>query len=56
MSYLFEITHRRSNYQLDDLFTEFISANSVSEAREKVESLYPFKEGYSCRFIKKQEI
>lgn len=55
MEYLFEIVHMGDKGKLDNLFMDFIAANSVFEAREKMEKLYPIKKGYNCRFIKKQE-
>lgn len=49
--YKFQIIHDRNNYRSRDIFTEWISAETSTEAQKMIEKVYPFLEGYTCTLI-----
>lgn len=52
MKYEFKIIHQNDRFQVDDLFTEWITSSSVFDARETIDKAYPETKGYRCVLIK----
>ena len=51
MNYKYEVIHRNENFKIDDVFTDWITSSSIAKAREEIEKVYPYMEGYTCRII-----
>ena len=51
MKYIFTIEHRNNLMELDDSFTEWITASSIYDAKQQIEKAYPTKLGYKCIFL-----
>jgi len=51
MNYKFQVIHRKENFKIDDVFEDWITSSSLSKAREEIEKVYPYMEGYTCNII-----
>ena len=54
MNYTFKITHRNSKFKINDIFTEWVTSNSLFNARKIIEDAYPKEKGYSCEYVNNQ--
>lgn len=51
MKYTFTIEHYNDNMQLNERFEEWITADSIHNAKQQIEKVYPYKLGYKCIFL-----
>lgn len=54
-NYRFKITHQNNQFKIDDVFDDWITAKTLWEAREQIESSYPKKLNYNCLYISENE-
>lgn len=52
--YTYQIIHQNSNFKDDFIFEEWITASSKYEAKQDIERVYPYIEGYICNLIKEE--
>lgn len=51
MNYTFIIEHYNDNLQVNDHFKEWVTANSLYDAKQQIEKAYPVNLGYKCTYI-----
>ena len=51
MKYIFTIEHVNDNMEVNETFTDWITANSINDAKQQIEKVYPYKLGYKCTFL-----
>lgn len=49
--YIFQIVRERNDFRSQDIFEEWISAETHQQAQIDIEKVYPFMEGYTCTLI-----
>lgn len=48
MNFKYTIIHRNDQYELDDQFSDWLTASSFAEARKQINKVYPMELGYTC--------
>lgn len=50
-NYKFEIIQKNELFKIISNFKAGVIADSVNDAQNKIEKVYPFSEGYTCKLI-----